>query len=34
MELYHRQHLWKYFESKIKNWIEHKKQWRIGEGSN
>lgn len=30
MELYHRQHLWKYFEAKVKGWIDKRKSWLGG----
>ena len=30
MELYHRQHLWKYFEAKVKGWIDKRKSWSGG----
>lgn len=30
MELYHREHLWKYFEAKVKAWIDRRKNWTNG----
>lgn len=29
-QLYHREHLWKFFERKIKNWVDKKEHWRRG----
>lgn len=34
MELYHRQHLWKYFETKVRHWIDNRQTWRETPGSN
>lgn len=33
MELYHRQHLWKYFEDKVRGWVGTRNSWTGRGGS-